>query len=255
VSEKLGAAVLAAGRIDPELAAATGVTAKALVPVGGQPMIDLVLAALDATEAVGETRVVVGAASELLGHLGARAVVAEGPELMDTVTTGLHALGSPERILVVTGDLPLITAEALDHFCSQALQSNASIVYPVISQEHCERAFPGATRTYVRLKDGRFTGGNVAVLSRGFLTEQSDRLTEAFAARKRPLRLCAMLGWGFLARLLTGSLTLAQIIDRAEKLLGVSVCVVDTPYPEIGFDVDKLTHLRSVEQWLAAHPK
>lgn len=255
MSTQLPAVVLAAGRIAPDLATATGATEKALVPVGGRPMIDRVLATLDASELVGQTTVVVREGSALIGHLGPRAVVAHGPDLMDTVMTGLKALGSPERVLAVTGDLPLITPKAMDHFCAQALQSNASIVYSVINQENCERVFPGSTRTYVRLKDGRFTGGNVAVLSRGFLTEHSDRLTEAFAARKHPLRLCAMLGWGFLARLLTGRLTLDQIIERAQNLLGVSIHVVDTPYPEVGFDVDKLSHLRSVETWLAAHPE
>lgn len=255
MSATIRAAVLAAGRIDRELAAATGATAKALVRVGGRPIIDRVLQALDGSTFVEETKVVAAPESALVGYLGDRAVAADGPELMDTVMTGLGALGTPERILVVTGDLPLITAEAVDHFCDQALQSEACIVYPVISQETCERIFPGSTRTYVRLRDGRFTGGNIAVLSRRFLTEQSVRLTEAFAARKHPLRLCTMLGWGFLLRLLTGRLSLTQITERAESLLGVRVHVVQTPYPEIGFDVDKLTHLNSVEQWMATHPE
>jgi hypothetical protein len=85
------------------------------------------------------------------------------------------------------------------------------------------------------------------------LLEHGRRLTEAFAARKHPLRLCTMLGWGFLLRLVVGRLSLDQVVDRAERLLGVKVRVVETPYPEVGFDVDKVTHLTSVEQWLAAH--
>lgn len=251
MSDKLAAAVLAAGRIDTKLREATGTEAKALIPVGGQPIIDRTLGALDGAEAVDEVRVVCAKDSPLLKHVGPRAIEAQGPGFIDTLMTGAEALGMPERLLVVTGDVPLVTSEGLDHFCRQALQCDAHIVYPVVRREESERVFPGGKRTFIRLREEEVTGGNVAVLSRDFLQHQGDRLSEAFAARKNPLRLCSMLGWGFVLRLLLGRLGIPEVAARAEKVLGSRVLVVYTPYPELGFDVDKPSHLASVEACLA----
>ena len=253
MSQQIPAANLAAGRMDSKLAAATGATAKALVPLRGRPMIDRILEAAAAAETISDVRVVCSAGSPLLEHVGALGVEASGPTFLDTIRTGLSALGRPERMLVITGDLGLITPAALDHFCGQALQSDASIVYPIVRKEDSERAFPGAARTYAAFRDGPITGGNVTVLGRRFIEDQGGRLAQAFAARKNPLRLCGMLGWGFVVRLALGRLTLEEAAERVRHILAVPAVLVQSPYAEIGFDVDKPSHLAAAEAWLAAH--
>ncbi len=251
MSERLDVAVLAAGRISRGLQRASGVTAKAMIPVAGHATIDRVLAALAGAPTVGAIRVVCAAGSPVLAHVGERAVVATGPTFVDSLTTGLAALGKPARMLVVTGDLPLLTAAAVEHFCREALQSDAGIVYPIVRREDSERVFPGGRRTFVRLVDGAYTGGNVAVVSREFLETQGGRLGRAFAARKNPVRLCAMFGWGFVLRLVRGRLSLADLVARGEALLATPIRVVQSPFPEIGFDVDKPSNLATVAAWLA----
>lgn len=248
--ETLPAAILAAGRISAPLQRATGATAKALMPAGGRPIIDKLLDAVLASSLVGEVKVVCAAGSPLLEHVGQQAVATAGPGFLDSIRTGLEALGKPEKLLLITGDLPLLTPEALDHFCREALQSGSSIVYPIVSKDDCERVFPGGRRTFVRLSDGAYTGGNVGVVSRAFVETQGERLARAFAGRKNPLRLCAMFGWGFVLRLMFGRLTVSDLVARGEEMLGANIHVVRSPYPEIGFDVDKPSNLASVEAWL-----
>ena len=252
MTERIPAVILAAGRMLPALQEATGVGAKALIPVGGRPTIDRMMDAIRDAERVGPVKIVCAPESPLLAHVGLLGVTAEGHSYVDSVATGLRAVGSPARILILTGDLPLLTARSLDHFCGEALQSGASIVYSIVRREVSEGAFPGGRRTFVRLRDGTYTGGNIAVLGREFIEGQGARLTAAFAARKNPLALARMFGVGYLLNFLFGRLSRAQVIARAEHILRADIHVVESPYAEIGFDVDKPSNLASAEAALRA---
>lgn len=251
MTEQLPAAILAAGHISADLARATGASAKALVPVGGAPMVDRMLGALAAARRVSQVKVVCPPESELLRHVGEGGVAVAGTTFLDSITTALAALGRPERFLILTGDLPLLTAESVDEFCAQALQSGAGIVYPVVGREDCERVFPGGRRTFIRLREGTYTGGNVAVLSRQLIESQGERLLAAFAARKNPFALSALLGGSFVLRFVLGRLSLPEITARAQSLMHTQVHVVVCPHPEIGFDVDRPSHLGAIEDRLA----
>jgi len=250
MNETIPVAVLAAGKISPELQQATGADTRALIPVGGRPIIDRLLDAVMEAKLIDGVKVVCAEGSPLIDHLGDLAVVAQGPEYLDSIRAGLDAFPEADRVFIVTGDLPLMTAEALDHFCGEVLHSDASIIYSIVRKEDCERVFPGGRRTYFRLQDGLYTGGNVGVVSRGFMAQHGHQLQKTFEMRKSPLRLCTLLGWGFVMRLLLGRLSLEDIAGRIEQLLGSSAHVIRSPYPEIGFDVDKPSNVASVEAWL-----
>jgi GTP:adenosylcobinamide-phosphate guanylyltransferase len=249
----LPAAVLAAGQVAPALRELTGASSKALITVGGRPMIDRMLEALRDASLVTQVRVLAAPGSEMLAYAGEAGAAVRGPEFLDTLHTAVEALGSPERLLVVTGDLPLLTAASLDHFVGEALQSEADLVYSVCRREDVERQYPGGQRTFVRLTDGEVTGANLAVFSSRFVREHGDRLAAAFAGRKHPVRLAALLGVGTVLRLLAGRASVAQMVRTAERALHASIHVVFSPYAEIGFDVDKPSNLESVQQWLATH--
>lgn len=253
MSGRIPVVVPAAGKISEELRLQTGAGCRGLVPIAGRPMIDRVLDSVGQATSTGDVCVVCEPGSDLLDHLGPVAVAGEGGGFVSTLRTGLAALGGPEYILLVTGDLPLLTPQALDHFCIQALHSGASIVYSIIRKDVCERVFPGGKRLYVRLRDGAYTGGNVSVFSRRFIEAEGERLEQAFSGRKSPLRLCRMLGWGFVLRLAAGMLSVEDIVRRAEQVMAAPVHVVESPYAEIGFDVDKPADVAEMERWLAAH--
>lgn len=253
MSELLPTAILGAGVIEPDLHDATGASCKALIPLDGRPMIDRVLDRVREAALVGDFRVICAPDSDLLAHVGDIGAPAAGPGFLDSITAGFEALGDPDRLLIITADLPLITPEALDHFCREALQSKSSIVYSIVGRGDSERVFPGARRSWRRLRDGSYTGGNLGVINRQFILDHGQRIAEAFAGRKSAIRLANMLGWTFILRLLTGRLTVAEAARRAQTILGTDVTVVQSPYPEVGFDIDTLSNLRTVEAWLADH--
>lgn len=246
--EAIPAIVLAGDKKMDELTQHCGVTSKALIPIAGQPMVKRVVDVLRQCERVDQV-VVMGWAT-VQSVLRGTAVIEAGATLSENIQRGYAALGKPERALVMTCDVPLITPEAIDHFIAESLRSGADIAYPIVTREVCEKRFPTGKRTYAKLVDGTFTGGNMVVLSRHFL-EHSMALTEAaFAGRKSPLKLAGLFGVGFILKLLLRRLSLADIIARASRVLQCRAATIISPYAEMGFDVDKVSDLEEVERQL-----
>jgi hypothetical protein len=93
-----------------------------------------------------------------------------------------------------------------------------------------------------------FTGGNGVVLARDFVSPRRELIAHLFAARKSPLKLASMFGLGFIFGLLTGRLSISQLEARAGELIHGRVSAIISPYPELGFDVDKLSDLLLARQ-------
>ena len=251
-------AVVLAGGIDRgEIAEETGVIYRPLLDIGGSPIIQRVLASLRGAVDVGD--VVLVAPTEVHDVVGEEAVdvrVGAGDSFVDNIANGVRAT-APEvdNVLIITGDLPLITPAAINDLVEQAESVRADVIYPIIPKESSERSFPGGKRTYVKLRDGVFTGGNGVVLARNFIELRRDLIARLFAARKNPIRLASIFGLGFVLGLLTGRLTLADLETRAGEIIGSRVAAVITAHPELGFDVDKIADLNLARQVVEAFDK
>lgn len=235
------AVVLAGGVERGPLAAQTGVLHRALLEVGGEPIVRRLAAALRGSVEV--DRVALVAPPPVQAEVGDEAVdfrVPAGDSFVENIVNGVSASDpGNESVLVVTGDLPFLTPEAVNDFVRQSLASGAEVTYAIIPRESCERRFPGGHRTYVRLREGTFTGGNAVMLSRGFVARQRELLGRLYASRKNPLRLAGLLGVPFIVGLLTHRLRLPQLEARAAALVGARVAAIITAFADIGFDVDK----------------
>jgi GTP:adenosylcobinamide-phosphate guanylyltransferase len=247
------AAILAGGGPDDVVARATGAPCKALVEIEGRPLIAYVLDALREAETVREIIAVEGPSRSLSrydGDFGVPIVTAEGSRLIDTFTASAKAVTSGERILIVTVDLPLLTAEAVDGFVRSCQETQGGLSYPIVQAEAFDRAFPGRGKTVVPLREGRFTGGNLAIVTREFVLEGGPAIGRTFERRKSAVRLAWMFGLRFLVRLLTGRLTIEQLEQRGGELVGTTVAAVPVPWPEIGFDVDHTEDLELASRFL-----
>lgn len=237
----LDAVVLAGGVDRGGLAAETGVMHRPLLDIGGRPMIQRVLASVRGASSVG--RVALVAPDPVQGAVGDEAVdvrVAAGDVFIENIQRGVAAVDpGSDRVLVLTGDLPLVTPAAINDFVQQSLAARADVTYPIIPEQSCERQFPGARRTYVRLREGTYTGGNGVVLTRHFVASQWQLIERLYAARKNPVKLAAMFGLGFILGLVTGRLSLAKLEAHASHLVGGRVRAIVSSYAELGFDVDK----------------
>jgi len=241
--------VLAGSPNTGPLAAASDAPYEALIPVGGRPMVAYVVDALLA--AAGTGSIVVAGPPEVAAVLPPGVEVTPGGEtLIETLGRGLKALACEERVLVVTGDVPFLTAAAVDDFLAACGDRAADIYYTVVRREDVERRFPGMKRTYVRLRDGHFTGGNLVLINPAIYGRVRQKAEEMARLRKRPLRLGLLLGPFFILRYLAGAVSLADAERKVTSLVGITGRVVVSRLPEVAVDVDKPSDLEMARAML-----
>lgn len=239
-------AVVLGGGGGDALSKAAGVPAKALVPFGGRPLASYVLDALRESSRVGQV-VYVGEATPAIVAQADRVFPAEDT-FLGSFSAGVGAaLGvAPHNpALVLSADLPWLTGAAIDDFVRAAEASGAALAYPIIRREVALAQFPGQARTFVKLKDGRFTGGNLMLLATEAVPVLLPFIERAYRGRKNPLALARLFGPDFIVRLAFGRLEVAAVERRAERILGVRVRALPTPHAGIGADVDKPEHLEA----------
>jgi len=236
------------------LAEKLAVPHKALLDMGGVTMLDRVLQAVEGCPRVHGTIVSCRPGGPIARYLGGRVPLAgpDDPTFLGGIAEAFRVLPDMQRGMLVTCDMPLLTADAVRYFAQEAAQSPAAdVVYGMVDVHLTRQKYPETHRTAIHLREGKYTAAGLSIVSRRFIEECGPHLMEAFHARKSKIAMAKMLGYGFLVRLALGTLTLKQIRDRAEELLQGEVAVVSIPYPECGFDVDSHRDLVAARAALA----
>ena len=241
----IDAVILAGGMDTGEIKAETGIEHRSLLDIAGRTIIHREVAALRGASEVGNIALV--GPSPVQAAVPDDAVdfrVTATGSFVENIVRGVEATApGAEQVLVLTGDLPFLTAAAVNDLVRQSVLSRADVTYSIIPKESSERQFPGGRRTYARLREGTYTGGNAVVLTREFVRTRRDLIENLYASRKNVLKLAAILGLPFIIGLLTHRLTLPQLEARASRIIGARVSAIVTNYAEIGFDIDKLDDL------------
>lgn len=249
---RVDAILPAGGRIGEEFAARAGAEVKALIPISGETVLERTIRTLKSTGRV--DRVVVIGPEEVAAHPASRAadhVLAEGVSSGPAnIIRGLQWLHDSdgrhaERVLVVTTDLPFLTAHGINAFLD-ACDPSADICAPLITRESFESAYPGSHNEYVALADGSFTMGCAFLVNPEAILRNRDLIERAFGARKSQLRMARLLGLGFIVRFAAGRLRVSHIEQRCGALLGCSGRAIRGCDPELAYDIDK------PEEWLYA---
>lgn len=224
---------------------------EALIDIQGKPMVEYVLKAVKASKYT-EKIALVGPVEAFRSLLTTEpdVYVESGTTLLENMQKGLQPLRKNRLTLFMTADIPLISPEAIDDFLEKAMAQEGEVFYPVISKEICERAFPDMQRTYVRLKEGVFTGGNIFILHPDVLVHCHDSLESMFGHRKSPWKLSRILGPAFLLRFALGQLSIQQIESKVFRSFGCRGVAIFSEYVEMAVDVDKVVDLELVRAHL-----
>jgi len=257
-ASKLITIVLAGGAAKPAFVTATGVTNRALVELAsGKTMLDFILDALRGSESVGGLY--------LVGDIPLQngvTMVAPGDSLVENIIRGIDASGAKESdmVLLVSSDIPFIKSAEVDAFLSSAIQTDADFCYPIIPMADYNRQFSQMKRTTLKLREGEFTGGNIMLVRAGVITKNPDTIRAAYAARKSPLALGKMLGWGLFLKIIVSQLAFPNllsipILEGAISLLlgqGVIARAVITTSASIGTDIDQPEDVEIARRILAS---
>lgn len=253
------ALILAADRgPDDPVAVAGGTAIKSLVPVGGMPMLERVIQALEESPYVDRIAVSLRDTALLARFKGLADAVKDGRvmavQAQDSPSVSvLHALeqlGSPCPLLVTTSDHALLTATMVDHFCGQSLRSGADVCAGLTSAAVILSQYPDSVRTYLKFRDGRFSGSNLFSLMTPSGIRGPEIWREAEQHRKQPWKIARVFGPGLLAAYLLRLLPLHRAFDRVGARIGIKLAAIEMPFPEAAIDVDTPRDLEMVEEIL-----
>jgi molybdopterin-guanine dinucleotide biosynthesis protein A len=243
----LDAVVLAGSSNDGLLKECSPVEYEALIPVGSRTMVEYVIEALLGTRRIRRVLVVGPADRFTTLPVGERvSIVDSAGGIMENIEAGLKQLPGEKRVLLATSDIPLLTPWSVDNFLNLCGDMSGDLYYPIIEKNLVEKIFPNTGRTYVRLREGVFTGGNLFLINPVVYKRCLENGRKIIDLRKSPVGLCRILGVTFLVKYICRMLTLADAKNKVSQLLDINGVVVRSAFPEVGVDVDKPADLQLV---------
>lgn len=244
------ALVLAGGKTSESLQKLTNAENEAFIEIGPKKMIQYVIEALQKSKRV--SRVIVVGPRELREIVTAGVILqAAGKTIIENLRLGLTRVSrGTEKLLVVSADIPFLTGKVIDNFLGAADDYDADFYYPIIAKDTCERHFPEVKRTYVKLKEGIFTGGNIFLLNPEIITKCSKEAEELIANRKYPLKMLKLLGIQFLIKFFFKRLSINDLEKKVSGLFKIKGVALISRDAEIGVDVDKDTDLELARKHL-----
>lgn len=250
------AVILAGGENSSELKKIAPYDNEALIIIGNYPMIYYVYSALRATPCI--NNIVVSGPPDALRSILPKdeklLFVEGGNNAMESFAHAvnlLNSIGISPKVMAVPTDVPFITSEAIRDFLACCERSEADVYYPITRKEVNDIKYPGVVRTYVRLKDGIFTGGNLFLLRSEIIPQCLDIGLKLIQRRKNPLAIAKLFGLGLVWKYLIGRLSIKMAEKRFFKVAGIRGKGIISTYAEVGVDVDKPDDLRLAQQYLA----
>jgi GTP:adenosylcobinamide-phosphate guanylyltransferase len=161
-----------------------------------------------------------------------------------------HWLG--DRVIVTTADHALLTPKIVDHFAACAEESDADLVVGVVAESVLRSSHPSTTRTYLRFRDGGYSGANLFAFRSQQALRAAEFWTRAEAFRKQPWRLASAFGPMTLLLFALRRLSLEETLERASRVIGCRIRAVHLPFAEAAIDVDRPSDLDLVSEILAA---
>ena len=214
---------------------------KALLMINSIPMIEYVVNALNQAQEV-QNIVVVGPQFDLAPHIQKKvhSIIESTDSIIENIKIGIDYINNDQKIIVLTSDIPLITGEMIDRFIKKCQGYEAFLYYPFISKENILEKYPKTIRSYAKLKEGFFCGGNLVIFSRILFEKNKLLLDDLYQKRKDVKKYITLLGMKFMVKYLLQSLTIKEIEDRATEIVGYPVRGIMVGDPEMMIDLDKL---------------
>lgn len=246
---QLECVLLAGAPATEEVRKAFDVEWRSDVPVAGRRMIDWVLEALRSSQRI--SRVITVGPHARDGDVQ----IEPGETFLENMMRGVREARGPD-ILVASSDIPLIDGQAICRLVDRGLELSADFVYPVIRKQDCDARYPELKRTFLRVREGTFTGGNAVLIDKDFALRAEPRIQDLYKARKEPLKLARMVGFGTLLKVIaaqkiwSGAVSVRALESAAERAMPGRLRALVCDEPEIGEDLDQLTDFALAERIL-----
>jgi GTP:adenosylcobinamide-phosphate guanylyltransferase len=215
-----------------------GVAHKCTIPIAGKPMLDHVIAALQATSIERPYVISIDDLSILAPDPANRTQLRSG---RSAPTSALEAIAHINSfpVLITTGDHPLLTSKMLNHMISESEASKADVLVGLATAETILAEYPGTKRTWFNLGGTRVSGCNLFAVMNSRGLKLLETWQELEKSRKKPWKLVFAFGLKPLLLFATGQLTPERAFDHISQKLGNTAKPVFLPFAEAAIDVDK----------------
>ncbi len=227
---------------------------KALVDIGGEPMVTHVVRALDACPEIAKIIVIAQTPDRLrlAVALGCKdAILAQsGAGISSSIKSLAGGDLAPWPILVTTADHPLLLPEMVSAFIAGSAGSDLAVA--MVERQRMLAQFPDARRTWIKLADGAWSGANLFALCTNRSIAALDLWAAAEQDRKVAWRLFLHFGPWLALRAVTRMVGMARGLEIAGQRLGLAARLVPMADPVAAIDVDKVADHALASAILAA---
>jgi GTP:adenosylcobinamide-phosphate guanylyltransferase len=217
-----------------------GTDLKALIPVGGVPMVARPVQALLESAEVGQVRVLAQQLQRIKAALPddpRLSVAPSGATIATTLTAFFADPSTRYPLLVTTADHALLNAAMIADFCAKAI--GADLALGVVERRPLTARLPQTKRTWLKFKGGAYSGANLFAFGSARAASAVELWRSVEQDRKKGWRIIGALGplalIGAALRLRTLDQTLASMGLR----LGLDIRKVELADPLAAVDVDK----------------
>lgn len=237
--------LLAGGGVHPEdlLYSYTKGKPKAFIDVAGQPMIQWVLDALNGAASVDNIFLVGLDDSRELSCQKPLHLIPNQEGLMGNIKAGAEMLQElnpeAEYFLLSSSDIPAITPEMVEWVIETAKESDHDVYFNVVERSAMEKRFPGANRTFAKLKGIEVCGADLSVLRLKMVTHNEELWTQLIASRKSVFKQAALIGLDTILMVLLRLTNLEETAQQLSRRVGINARAIISPYAELAMDVDK----------------
>ncbi len=240
-----------------ELCIHAGVTNKALIQVGGKPIIHYVLQALEESTIVKDILIVGLKEEELENFTFSKPVMYIGSKgtNFDTAMAAVHYYNNlpevPNYILSVSSDIPFITGEIIDRNIEKAFsmlderkdiqKPSIELFYPITPKQTMLQQFPQANKRFRKFKEGTFATGDFFIYSpAAALKEEAQQVTKAILKnRKNMIKILGGFSVVAIVKYLMGKLSVYNdIIPALRRIMKLEVDILISDDAEICMDLD-----------------
>ena len=235
------ALVLAGSRpgTDP-FAARYGTDLKALIPIGGVPMVVRPVAALLQAPAIDRVRVLTQQPErigEALPNDDRLSIDPSGATIAATLDAILSDPATRYPLLVTTADHALLDPAMIADFCAKA--EGADVGIGLVERRALIARLPATQRTWLRFRGGAYSGANLFAFGSAKASKAVALWRSVEQDRKKGWRMIAALGSAVLLGAVLRLRTLDQTLASVGRRLDISIRKVELDNPIAAVDVDK----------------
>ena len=221
-------------------AAEHGTDLKALIPVGGVPMVARPIRALLESPEIDRVYVLSqqpDRIAETLPKDARLSVESSDQTIASTLDSILSDPATRFPLLITTADHALLDGGMIDEFCAKA--AGADVAISLVERRALLARLPATQRTWLKFRGGAYSGANLFAFGSAKAAKAVALWRSVEQDRKKGWRMVAALGPAVLLGAILRLRTLDQTMASVGSRLGLTIRKVELSNPLAAVDVDK----------------